>query len=129
MGFSYHSFDRGGSPAIEYLPAKAGERCAVGELLTVSGGSAAKCGATATPTHLCVGPEDERGCVPASRIGEDTIYDAPLTADGAALNLGDRVTISEDALGVTATTASGVAEIVRMDGTAVGDTVGVRFAI
>ena len=130
MGFSYHSFDKGGSPAIEYLPVTAEEVYAVGELLNMgSGGTATKCSGTGSPTHLCVGPADERGCVPATRISEDTIYDAPLTAAGTSLKLGNKVTISADGLGVTATTTSGVAEIVRMDGTAVGDTVGVRFTV
>ena len=129
MGFCYHSFDNGGSPAIEYLPAKSGESYTVGELLSVSAGAATKCGATAIPSHLCVGPEDERGCVPASRISEGAIYDAPLTAAGTALKVGDKVTIAATGLGVTATTADGVAEIVRIDGTAVGDTVGVRFSV
>ena len=36
-------------------------------------------------------------------------------------------TLSADSMEVTATTASGVAEVVSMDGTAVGDTVYVRF--
>lgn len=129
MGFGYHSFDKGGSPAIEYLPAAEGETYVVGEMLSIADGCATKCAATTTPAYLCVGPENERGTVPATRISEDTIYAGELTADGAALKVGDKVTLSDDGTGLTATTASGVAEIVRLDGTDIGDTVGVRFSV
>ena len=40
---------------------------------------------------------------------------------------GAKVTISSNGLGITATTTSGVAEIVDWDGTAVGSQVRVRF--
>ena len=43
------------------------------------------------------------------------------------MKLGDKVTLHTDGLQVTATTASGVAEVVGMDGTAAGDRVRVRF--
>lgn len=129
MAFGYGSFDKGGSPAIEYLPTTGGESYTVGEMLVVKDGGATKCGAAETPSHLCVGPKDERGLTPATRVSGETVYLATLTADGSALKVGDKVTLSADAMGVTATTASGVAEIVRMDGTEVGELVGVRFAV
>ena len=44
-----------------------------------------------------------------------------------SVKLGDKVTIYTDGLQVTATTTSGVAEVVGMDGTAAGSTVLVRF--
>ena len=55
------------------------------------------------------------------------VFQAPLTAVGTALKVGDKVTLSADGLGVTAATAAGVAEIVQIDGTSVGSTVKVRF--
>ena len=41
--------------------------------------------------------------------------------------VGDKVTLHTDGLQVTGTTASGVAEVVYMDGTAAGDMCRVRF--
>lgn len=126
--FSYHQFDHGQTPPLEYLPGKEGESFAVGEALAMGAdGALTKCGAGAAPAYVCMGPAGEFGRVPCSRVDGSIVYDAPLTADGAALHLGDKVTISDDGMGVTATTADGVAEVVRIDGTGVGDTLGVRF--
>lgn len=126
--FTYHQFDHGQTPPLEYLPGEAGEDFAVGEALALADGALTKCGAAAAPAYICMGPAGEFGRVPCSRVAGSIVYDAPLTADGTALKVGDKVTISEDGLGVTATTASGVAEIVRINGTDAGDVVGVRFA-
>ena len=127
MGFRYQQFDGGHTPPIEYQPGKAGEDFAVGEALVLAGGALTKCGPTAVPTHICVGPRQTDDTVPATRVSAEIVYTAPLSAAGAALKLGDKVTLSADAMELTATTASGVAEIVRMFGTGVGDSLGVRF--
>ena len=55
------------------------------------------------------------------------IYETKLTAAYSAIAAGAKVTISSDGLGITATTTSGVAEIVEWDGKASGDRVRVRF--
>ena len=126
--FTYHQFDEGQVRPQEYLPGKAGEVFQPGEMLSVGAdGALTKCAATEPPAYLCLGPTQNDGTVPCSRVARNVIYDVPLSAAGAALKLGNKVTLGADGLTVTATTASGVAEIVRMDGTASGDTVGVRF--
>ena len=43
------------------------------------------------------------------------LFTAPISEDPSELKAGDKVTLSADALGVTATTTSGVAEIVDID--------------
>lgn len=127
MAFGYHHFDKGAVPPIEYHPGKAGEDFTVGEALTLGDGGLTKCAATDVPTHICVGPRMTDGTVPATRVQADIEYTATLAADGAALKVGDKVTISDDGLGVTVTTASGVAQITVLEGTGVGDRVRVRF--
>lgn len=126
--FRYDLFDTGDTPSMEYYPGKDGETFAVGEALTLAAGALTKCAAAATPTHICVGPRMADDCVPATRVSRHIVYAAPLSADGAALNLGDKVTLGDDGLTLTATTASGVAEIVKVYGTAVGEDLAVRFA-
>lgn len=125
--FTYHQFDHGQTPPLEYLTGKEGENFSAGEALSLSAGVLTKCGATAKPDYICMGPMKEDGTVPCSKVAGSIVYDAPLTVAGAALKLGNKVTLSADGMGVTATTAEGVATIVRMDGTAIGDLVGVRF--
>lgn len=127
MAFTYHQFDKGQTPPIEYLPPTASEVFSVGEALVLSGGAATKCGATAVPAYICTGPKNDAGMVPATRVQKDIVYDVPLSAAGTALKIGDKVTLHTDGLSVTATTASGVAEITGMTGTAPGDLVQVRF--
>lgn len=51
----------------------------------------------------------------------------PLCRRQVLLNIGDKVTLHTDGLQVTATTTSGVAEIVNLIETAVGGKVIVKF--
>lgn len=124
---TYHQHDNGQSPPFEYISGKEGETFSVGEALTLAAGALTKCAATVIPDYIAMGPAGANGLVPCSRVNETIGYDAPLSAAGAALKLGDKVTLSADAMGVTATKAGGVATIERIDGTEEGDIVGVRF--
>ena len=103
-----------------------------GMAMVLSAGKLAIATGTAKPEFICV--EAHENAVAAGelvtvvRVDHDTLYATELSASGAALNIGDKVTLhASNGLQVTATTASGVAEIMAMDGTAVGDTVYVRF--
>lgn len=130
MAFLYHAFDTGAIPPIEYHEGKAGEEFAVGELLTLGDTGVTKCTGAKAPTHLCVGPRQMNGTVPCTRVHHGIEYETELAvapAEGAALKVGQKVTIHTDGMGVTATTASGVANIVYIEGQAVGDKVRVRF--
>ena len=58
----------------------------------------------------------------------DIVFETTAQAALTAVKPGDRVTLHTDGLQVTATTASGVAEIVQKDADAAGSRVRVRFA-
>lgn len=126
MSFLRNSMDVGLTPPIEYHAGKASEAIVLGEALVMSAGALTKCGATAKPDYIAVGPVKD-GIVPVIKVQDYILFDVPLTAAGTELTVGSKVTIAATGLGVTATTGDGVATIVAMNGTAVGDTVTVRF--
>ena len=101
-----------------------------GMAMVLSSGKLAIASGANKPEFICI--EQHSAAVSAGdlvtvvRVEPDTDYETVLSASGA-LNIGDKVTLASDGLRVTATTASGVAEIVAMEGTASGDTVIVRF--
>lgn len=127
MSFKRSSMDVGLTPPIEYHPAKSGETIVLGEALTLTAGALTKCAATAKPDYIAVGPKDTNGMVPVIKVQGYMTFEVPLSVDGAALAVGNKVTLSANGLQVTATTDAGVATIVAINGTAVGDTVVVRF--
>lgn len=66
--------------------------------------------------------------IPVARVEPNQIYEVSITAEPTALKVGDKVTLSAGTE-VTATTTSGVAEIVSLNGaTKAGDIVVVRFS-
>ncbi len=93
-----------------------------GEALVLSSGKLTKCAATAKPQFIAgedyTAPASGARKISAYRVTGDMIFEAPVGADPAALKTGDAVTLSADALGVTATTASGVAKIYSLCGAA-----------
>ena len=125
MGFIPHKNNDGAVAPYEYITASAA--CHVGMAMVLSSGKLAKCAADAVPTYVCMGEGAANDIVPAIRVDHETIFAVPLSAAGTSLKVGDKVTIASDAMRVTATTASGVAEIAAIVGTATGDTVHVRF--
>lgn len=128
MAFMLQSTDVGQTPPIEYRQATAEEDVVLGEaLVTAATGLLTKCGATARPEFIAVGPQDEHDCVPVVRVQDYQVWRTQLSAAGTSLKPGNKVTLEADGLRVTATTESGVAAIVALEGTAVGDSVRVRF--
>lgn len=128
MAFFLQSMDVGQTPPIEYRQATAEEDVVLGEaLVTASTGLLTKCGATARPEYIAAGPQDENDMVPVIRVQDYQVWRTQLSAAGTSLKPGNKVTLETDGLRVTATTASGVAAIVAMEGTGVGDGVRVRF--
>lgn len=132
MAFKVHSTDDGRVPGIEYLPCGA-ITPKVGMALVQSGGNLAIATGTTKPTYISM-CERETACtagdlIPVLRVQPDMIFETKWSAAATAVKLGNKVTMhASDGLQVTATTESGVAEVVGIDGTAVGDTVRVRFA-
>ena len=126
MAFKLQTMDVGQTPPMEYYPTADGT-IVLGEALTMTSGKLVKCGATAKPDYISVGPVNEDSIVPVIRVQPYLVFETTLQAAGTSLKEGDKVTLYTDGLQVTATTASGVATIDQMLGTAVGDPIRVRF--
>jgi len=125
-GFRIHTTDDGRVPAFEYMAAE-GLVPKIGMALVMAEGKLSMAGATVMPQYISM-CEKEGACgegdvIPVIRVGADIIFGAESEEDMAAVDIGDKVTLSADAMGVTATTASGVAEIVSKT----EDEVRVRF--
>jgi len=123
-----HTNDNMSQPPIELIPADSAVTYAIGQGLVITANKAALVGATAAPTYICVGVA-ENGEVSAIRVQKGHTYAAPLSAAGTALAVGDKVTHAADAIRVTATTTSGIAEIVGFEtaAKAVGDLVYIKY--
>lgn len=118
------------TPPIKYRTPKSGETITVGEALADSASGLTKCGAIAKPDYVAVGPVNSDGEVPVIKVESYMEFETTLSAapaEGVSLTPGTKVTLHTDGLQVTATTASGVAVIVAMEGTAAGSSVTVRF--
>ena len=130
MSFKIHSMDGGRVPGIEYLPAGAITPKLGMALVQTNGQLALATGANA-PTYISM-CEKDRACtageiIPVIRVGKHIILETTFAAAATSVKLGSKVTLHTDGLQVTATTTSGVAEIVYMDGTASGSMCRVRF--
>ena len=130
MAFKIYSTDDNRVPGIEYLPAGA-ITPKVGMALTQTDGKLAVASGTTAPAYISM-CEKENACkagdiIPVIRVGKDMILETTVAAAATGIKLCDKVTLHTDGLQVTATTASGVAEIVYMDGTASGSMCRVRF--
>jgi len=102
----------------------------VGEALQLVDGALTKCTGATTPEYICVQKKvttatDELLTVIA--VDGHTVYKTIISGDPASVNVGDKVTVSADALGVTAVKENGVAKIVRIAGTETGCPVYVKF--
>lgn len=133
MGFILHKTDGSSRPtSFEYLPASAFTP-KVGMALKYTSGKLALCSGTTKPEYISM---TERAAaltagdiIPVMRTQPDMVFAVPAQADASAVTDGQKVTIHTDGLQVTATTSSGVAEIVGREGTgAAGDTLYVRFS-
>ena len=99
-----------------------------GEALVLTSGKLTKCGATTKPTFIALASGKANTEIHVGRVESNQIYEVATSADVSALAIGTKVTLSDDALYVTATATSGVAEIVDLNGAkASGDTIYVRF--
>lgn len=129
MAIKYFKLDDGRVPPHEYLPAGA-ITPKWGMALVMEGNQLAVATGSDMPEYLSM-CEYEAAVpagteIPVTKIGEDIIYLAPLSANGAALKVGDAVTIGADGLTVTATTG-GKFVISAIHGTDAGENVEGRF--
>ena len=131
MAFKVFKTDDGRDLPIEYLPCSA-IAPAAGMALKITSGNLAKCGATDMPLYISV--QEEAAAVTAGdliavvRVQPDIIFETTSSAAMTSIVMGDKVQLNANALQVTATKTTGVAEIIDMEGTAAGDRVFVRFS-
>lgn len=124
--FLQHTNSAKATEPFHEVPATAGESYLPGEALTMADGKATKCTGAVTPAYICQSNLEEAidgDVVLVSLVNPQQELEAPLEAAGAALKIGDKVTVGTDGLSVTATTESGVFTITNILGTAVGDKV------
>ena len=104
----------------------AGTAITQGMALTLTGGKLVA--ATGTPTHIALGAAKADEEVACYAVLPAMHFEVPVTAAPTSLKEGDKVTIAEGSLGVTATTQSGIATIVDLNGAkAAGDLIMVKF--
>lgn len=130
MSFMVHTIDDGRVPVTEYHACSAITPLA-GMALVQSGGLLVAATGATKPTYISL-CEREDACtegeqIPVLRVQPDIVFETGFGADASAVSKGDKVTLSDDGMQVTATTTGGVAEVVGMDGTDAGDAVRVRF--
>lgn len=131
MAFKIYKTDDGRIPGIEYLPCSA-ITPKVGMALVQSSGNLAIATGTTAPTYISMCEKDSActagDIIPVIRVSKDMVFETNFSAAATSINLGDKVTLhASDGMQVTATTTSGVAEVVYMDGTASGSMCRVRF--
>lgn len=129
MSFKVHSTDDGRVPGIEYLPAGA-ITPEVGMALAMTGGRLAVATGAEKPGYISMCQRAtacaEGELIPVLRVSPGMIFESQFSADASGVNLGDKLTVADDGLRLTAA-AGGAAEVVGMDGTAEGEAVRVRF--
>lgn len=130
MAFTLARMDVGQTPPIEYKPVTDSETVTLGEALVLSSGKLTKCGATARPSFVAVGPADADGMVPVIRVQDYMEFETTLgvaPTESATVAVGNKVTLHTDGLQITATTTSGVATVTYIAGQTVGSLARVRF--
>lgn len=121
---------KGKTPIQKELVATAEETYSLGEALVLANGKATKCGATVKPEFICANKgftAADGDKVVVQVIEEDMEFKTTFSAAATSVKVGNKVTLNTDGAQVTATTTSGVAEVVDIIGTGVGDAVVVKF--
>lgn len=126
--FKIFKCDKGNNPIIKELPSSEGT-FNVGDVATLTNGVITKATGSTKPQYVVAekGTKAVGDVIAVNPIYSDMEFLVPLSAVGTALKVGNKVTIGADSDKVTATTSSGVATILEILGTAVGDEVIVKF--
>ena len=115
------------------LKTTAGVAYEFGSALSLNAGALINCTATTKPLFICGedAAADEKSELTVYPIDANQIFEVPVSASPAALTVGASVTLAltdGKATGVTATTASGVAQIFDLNSAAAaGDRILVRI--
>lgn len=130
MGFTPAYINQGHMQGWEYLPAAA-ITPKVGLALTQSSGKLAVASNTTRPTYICMMEADAAvvagTIIPVIAVDDNALYDTTNSAAFTSINVGDKVTLDSTGMKVTATTTNGVAQVVYIEGTAVGSKITVKF--
>lgn len=132
MAFLVHSTDDHRVPVLEYLPALTQLQVNVGMAMKLDAANGVLSAATGAvkPDYICMCSREAVAAgeqIPVIRVDSDMVFETSFAVAADALKLGSKVTLHTDGMQITATTENGVAQIITMDGTAVGDTCRVRF--
>ena len=119
------------TPTIVKAPTTASTTYHVGDALVLSSGALVLATGTTKPTHIsqseykapATGMED----LPCLLVNSDMEFKTTFAATPTSIVVGNKVTIHTDGEQVTATTTSGVAEVVNKLGNASGSEVIVKF--
>lgn len=116
------------APTIEQLVATSGVAYKVGDALALSSGKAVKVTGTGVPKYICAEKKTavNGDSISAYLIEGNQEYETTLSTDGT-LTVGTKYTIETDSAQVTATSTTGVAEVVSVAGTTAGSVVVVKF--
>ncbi len=134
MAFLPFSYDDGQPRPWEYLPCSA-ITPKVGMALTQSSGNLAIATGTTKPTYISMVDKDAActagDIIPVIRVDSGIIFETTNSASFSGMNRGAKVTLhASNGMQVTATTSSGVAEVIDFDDVAAAGTGGkvlVRF--
>ena len=130
MGFIPHTYDDGQCRPFETLPVTGSIAVDVGTGLTMTAGKLALATGTTAPSYISMTARAatvDGEMIAVERVGKDLVYETSLSVDSASIARGAKYTISADGNQITATTTSGVAEVVAYDGTTAGSKVRIRF--
>lgn len=114
----------------EFYEAAANEEIKNGEALVLANGNLTKA-TTTLPQFVAMtdlAKDATKRRIPCARTDENQLWRVPVSEDPTNLKPGDKVTLHQDALTVTATTASGIVTVDDLGGAAkAGDEIYVRF--
>jgi len=131
MAFEFLRAENNAAPIEKELPATVSEAYAHGEAVKFNSGALTKASGTDKPEFVYVG-KDITSAITGQVINVVPVlpeyeWETTLSASGTSLVPGNKVTVSSDGTEATATTASGVFELLT-DGGAKGAKVAGRFA-
>ena len=123
--------DTYGSESMISITAKPGAEYKIGQPLVTDGGVAVVATGSAQVQYICeqniTAPAQGESKVVVHRVLPQYIYETEFTANASAVSEGDKVTIADGGVGVTAT-EGGTAEIVSIIDPSIGGKVRVRLA-
>ena len=82
-----------------------GEAYEMGEALCLANGVLTRAATSAAPTYIsiCDMAADKAEKLPVYPVSQNMVFECPITGDASSLTIGNKVTLAEDGMGVTAT--------------------------